>query len=60
MNLETLLSIAMLGGFIWSVRFLLPRAIQEHDVLALASAVLTALLALLMWLFLGVGARSTS
>jgi hypothetical protein len=40
MNLETLLSIGMLGAFIWVVRFLLPKAIKEDDALALTSACL--------------------
>jgi hypothetical protein len=60
MTLETVLSIATLGGFIWAVRFLLPRAIKEHDAMALTCAVLTAALALLMWLLIGVGTRSVS
>jgi len=48
----------MLGAFIWAVRFLLPRAMKEHSALALTSAVLTALFALLLWLLVGVGIRS--
>jgi uncharacterized membrane protein len=56
--LETALSIAMLGGFIWAVRFLLPRAINEHDALAFACAVLFAALALVAWLLIGTGTRS--
>jgi hypothetical protein len=60
MTFETLFSVAMLGGFIWAVRFLLPRAIKEHDRMALTCAVLTAALALLMWLLVGVGTRSVS
>ncbi len=48
----------MLGAFIWAVRFLLPRAIKEHDALALASAVLFAVLSLLAWLLFGTGTRS--
>jgi hypothetical protein len=58
MLVETVLSIAMLASFIWAVRFLLPRAIKVGDVMALTSAVLFAVLALLMWLFVGVGMRS--
>jgi hypothetical protein len=57
-TLETLFSITMLGGFIWAVRFLLPRAVRAHDPMALTCAVLTAALALLMWLLVGVGTRS--
>jgi hypothetical protein len=55
---ETTLSIAMLAGFIWAVRFLLPRAIQERDVMAITCALLTAVLALLVWLLVGVSIRS--
>jgi hypothetical protein len=58
MMLETVLSIAMLAGFIWAVRFLLPQALKEHDTMALTCAVLTAVLTLLMWLLIGVGTRS--
>lgn len=54
MALETILSIATLGAFIWVVRFLLPRAIKEHDSMALTCTVLSAILALLMWLLIGV------
>jgi hypothetical protein len=60
MTLETVLSIAMLGGFIWAARFLLPKAIKEHDPMAVTCAALTAVLALLMWLLIGVGTRSVS
>ncbi len=60
MSLETVLSIAMLGGFIWAVRFLLPRAVKQHDSMALTCAVLTAVLALAMWLLIGVGVRSVT
>ena len=60
MNIQTLASTAMLGGFIWAVRFLLPRAINERDTLALTAALLTAVLALLAWLLIGVGVRSAA
>ena len=59
MNFETLFSIAALGTCIWAVRFLLPKAIKEDSALALTSAVLTALFALLLWLLVGVGTRSS-
>jgi hypothetical protein len=59
-TLETLLSIAMLGGFLWAVRFLLSKAIKEQDPMALTCAVLIAVLTLLMWLLIGVGTRSVS
>jgi hypothetical protein len=54
MAFETVFSVAMLGCFIWAVRFMLPKALKEHDPLALTSAVLTAVLALLAWLLFGV------
>jgi hypothetical protein len=57
---ESLLSVVMLGGFIWAVRFMLPKAVREHDGLALTCAVLTALIALFGWLLVGVGVRSVS
>ncbi len=60
MTFETFFSVAMLGTFIWAVRFLLPRAVKQHDRMALTCAVLTAVLALLMWLLIGVGTRSVS
>jgi hypothetical protein len=57
MPLETVLSVATLGAFIWVVRFLLPKAVKAHDSMALTCAVLTAVFALLMWLLIGVGTR---
>lgn len=55
MNFETVMSMVALAAFIWSVSFLLPKAVKAHDSLALTSAVLTATLALLLWLLIGVG-----
>jgi hypothetical protein len=46
MPLETVLSIATLGAFMWVVRFLLPKAVKEHDSMALTCAVLMAVFAL--------------
>ena len=54
MIFETVLSIATLGGFIWVVRPLVPNAVRERDRFALACALLTAVLALLLWLLIGV------
>lgn len=58
MALETALSIATLGVFIWVVRFLLPKALKDHDSMAITCTVLMAILTLLMWLLIGVGTRS--
>jgi uncharacterized membrane protein len=54
MTWEAVLSVAMLGAFIWVVRFLLPKAVKEHDPFALTCALVTAVLALLAWLLFGV------
>jgi hypothetical protein len=58
MPAETALSIAMLGIVLWVMGFLLPKALKERDPLALTCATLTGLLALFMWLMVGVTARS--
>ena len=60
MTAEMVFSIAMLASFIWAIRVLLPKAVKEQSGLALTSAVLAAVLALLGWLFIGVGLRSVS
>lgn len=60
MALETVLSVGLLGAFIWTARFLLPRAVKQHDVLALTCAVLTAVLALFALLLFGVGVGSAT
>ncbi len=57
---QTVLSTAALAVFIWVVGFLLPKALRQHDRLALTCAVLTGILALLLWLLTGVGTRSGS
>jgi uncharacterized membrane protein len=60
MAFEVISSVAMLGGFIWAVRFLVPKAVKEHDAMALICAVLTAAIALLAWLLIGVGVGTRS
>lgn len=54
----TILSIALLGGVIWTLRFLVPAAIRTRDHLGLVVAILTALVLLVAWLLVGVPARS--
>jgi hypothetical protein len=56
--MESVLSVAMLGGFLWAVGFLVPKALREDDRLAIGSAVLTAGVALLGWLLMAVGVTS--
>ena len=57
MTLESILSVAMLGVVIWTLRFLLPRAIRDKDGFGLAVAVITVLLAFAGWALIGVGVR---
>ena len=54
MDLEVVFSTVSCGAFIWALGFMVPRAIKQRDGLAITSAVLTALLALLGWLLVGV------
>jgi hypothetical protein len=54
---EAALSVAMLAAFIWVLAWLLPRARREHDTFALVCALLTALVALVAFLFIGIGTR---
>mgnify|MGYP003576076974 CR=1 FL=1 len=51
---EAALSVAMLGCFLWAMRFLLPNALKARDPLAVVSAVVTAVLALITWLLVAV------
>ena len=57
-GLETLPQIAALGLFIWVVRYQLPKASREQDALAVTCSMITAALALAIWLFVGIGAHS--
>jgi cell division protein FtsX len=58
MQIDGVLSTAMLAALFWSLRFLLPKAIKEHDQFVLICALLTAALALIAWLFFPIGIRS--
>jgi len=58
MTLEAVVSTAMFAAVLWSVRFLVPRAIAAHDRLAFVCALLTAALALVAWGLLAAGVRS--
>ena len=52
--LETVLSIATLAGLLWVARVLVPRAAQENDRFALTCAVVALILAIVLWLLVGV------
>jgi hypothetical protein len=54
MVLDAVLSVATLAGLLWAGRYLLPRALKEHDRFALVCAILTAALMLVLWLLIGV------
>jgi hypothetical protein len=54
MAFDTIASIMALGAFIWTVRFVIPRALREHDPMAIGCAVLMSVLALGLWLLIGV------
>lgn len=60
MPAETAFSVAMLGGFIWAARFLIPKAARSGDAMAIACATLIAGMTLLLWLLVGVAMRSTT
>ncbi len=57
MTLESILSVLVLASAIWAAWFLLPKALRDHDRFGEIVAVLTAIAALLAWLFFGVRAR---
>ena len=51
---DSILPITTLAAFLWVVRFLLPRAARQEDRFALVCALLTLILAALLWFFAGV------
>lgn len=59
MQLDAVFSTAMFAAVLWSVGFLLPKAIKEHDRFRITCAVLTAALALFGWLLIAFQILST-
>jgi hypothetical protein len=57
-SVQLAISIFMLGGAIWSVLFLLPRARRDQDTFGIVCSLLAALFGLAGWLFIGVGVLS--
>jgi hypothetical protein len=55
--LENCATVAALGGALWAVRFLIPRAVRQKDPLALICALTFAALSLGLWLLIGVAVR---
>lgn len=58
MTVEAVVSTGMFAAVLWSISFLLPRAIATRDRLALVCAVLTAALAFVAWWLFAAGVRS--
>jgi uncharacterized BrkB/YihY/UPF0761 family membrane protein len=56
---EGAVSLLLLGSLIWVVFVLVPRAMRQRNPPAVVCAVLAALIALLGWLLLGSGVRSS-
>ena len=57
-SVETFVSVMMLGGSIWALVFLLPRARREHSTFGIVCSLLTALVAFIGFLFVGIGTHS--
>ena len=57
-SIQIAISVFMLGGAIWSVLFLLPRARRAQDTFGIICSLLAALIGLVGWLFIGVGVLS--
>ena len=48
----------MLSAFIWTVGFLMPKAVRAHDMFGVFCSALAALVALITWLLIGTVAHS--
>jgi hypothetical protein len=53
MTLESFLSVTTLAVVIWVMRFLPPRAVKDRDPMAITCALLTTVIALLLWFLIG-------
>ena len=60
MAIDAVVSTLMFAALLWCLRVQLPSAIRTHDRFAVLSALLTAVLALVTWLFIGVVVRSST
>jgi hypothetical protein len=58
MSVEAAVSVALLAMFLWELIFRLPRARRERDAFGVIVSMLTGLVALFGWLFLGIATRS--
>ena len=57
-TVESALAIVMLAGLIWALAFWLPKARREHDTFGVTCALLTAFVALIGLLYIGIGVGS--
>ena len=57
-SLESTVHVLALGAFIWVVTSQLPRAVRQHDRFSVVCSLITGLVALVLWLFVGLGAHS--
>lgn len=51
---ELALSVSSLGAFLWVLLYQVPRARRRDEGFAIACSLLTGLIALLVWLFIGI------
>jgi hypothetical protein len=58
MTIEAALSVALLAMFLWEVGYRLPKAYRERDRFGVVFSLLTCLVALFGWLFIGIAART--
>ena len=59
MRTDTALSVALLAMFLWEVGYRLPKAHRDGDRFGVVFSLLTCLVALFGWLFIGIAARSS-
>jgi hypothetical protein len=58
MGVEAVLSPALLAMFLWELVYRLPKACRERDRFGILFSLLTGLVALFGWLFIGIGTRA--
>jgi hypothetical protein len=56
-TVEVALSVALLAMFLWELAYRLPKACRDRDRFGVVFSLLTCLVALFGWLFIGIGAR---
>jgi hypothetical protein len=58
MSVEAGLSAALLAMFLWELAYRLPKACRERDRFGIVFSLLTCLVALFGWLFIGIATRA--